>query len=52
MNKPGVSKRSYLFLQNSSSVVSKDPKCHQQFNFDSIQKQLETDKVSHDMFSK
>uniref|UniRef100_A0A2S2P3C9 Uncharacterized protein n=1 Tax=Schizaphis graminum TaxID=13262 RepID=A0A2S2P3C9_SCHGA len=45
MNKPAISKRSQLILQNTSSVVTKKAKYNRQLNFESIPKKLETDKV-------
>ena len=47
MNKPAISKRSQLILQNTSSVVTKKAKYYRQLNFESIPKKLETDKGSH-----
>lgn len=47
MNKPAISKRSQLILQNTSSVVTKKAKYNRQLNFESIPIKLETDKVSH-----
>jgi len=47
MNKPAISKRTHLLLQNTSSVVTKIAKFNRQLNFESIPKNFKTDKVSH-----